>query len=453
MTRRLGSLAVLTVLAVAPVLVAHSGWSHSSGRGPRVGCPRMGDVTSIAGENGRAVQWHPQAAPSDLPCFVERSTAAVSKARWPEPSGWKHRSSTSMRRARSRSTSRCSFGRASSRSGFREQRAGSMRRPLRRRLAESLPGRTCVSCQAGRRSSHSNANPITITSLETPTLRRCRLAPIASDFCSIAEWAGCPPPIAAAVLHDGKIAVSQTRGEALGDIILFENRDGATAYQAVRTSVCGSHVPAAESATAGAIAAGISRAGARGTWSVRPGSEGDGGKLAGFVVRARFATFLRRFEQRGRCDASAAHHPGAVGAEARVRGTHGSCDGKDARGSESRAREQRSANLCPVRALSAADRGSPRSPPSISRALADGAGRVWIDDELDAGLRTPGFRVYHIPRSFPATLIRAWPDAGASGRSSTSGHVIVLRTSPSRSWSGNGFSRRTRGGRRTSAGS
>jgi hypothetical protein len=45
-----------------------------------------------------------------------------------------------------------------------------------------------------------------------------------------------PPPISARATSDGQIVVSQTRGDALGDIILFENRDGATAYTAQHAS-------------------------------------------------------------------------------------------------------------------------------------------------------------------------------------------------------------------------
>jgi hypothetical protein len=44
-----------------------------------------------------------------------------------------------------------------------------------------------------------------------------------------------PPPINARVSADGQIVVSHTRGEPLGDIILFENRSGATAYAAQHT--------------------------------------------------------------------------------------------------------------------------------------------------------------------------------------------------------------------------
>jgi hypothetical protein len=44
------------------------------------------------------------------------------------------------------------------------------------------------------------------------------------------------PPINARVMPDGQIVVSHTSGAALGDIILFENRDGAIAYTAQHTS-------------------------------------------------------------------------------------------------------------------------------------------------------------------------------------------------------------------------
>lgn len=45
-----------------------------------------------------------------------------------------------------------------------------------------------------------------------------------------------PPAINASVTPGGQITVSHTRGDALGDIILFENRDGATAYAAQHTT-------------------------------------------------------------------------------------------------------------------------------------------------------------------------------------------------------------------------
>lgn len=45
-----------------------------------------------------------------------------------------------------------------------------------------------------------------------------------------------PPHITVTVEPNGQIVVSQTRRERLGDIILFENRDGATAFHALHTA-------------------------------------------------------------------------------------------------------------------------------------------------------------------------------------------------------------------------
>jgi hypothetical protein len=41
-----------------------------------------GTFTSIAGEDGQAVQWLPHAGPSDLPCFVERSLYNIKGSLW-----------------------------------------------------------------------------------------------------------------------------------------------------------------------------------------------------------------------------------------------------------------------------------------------------------------------------------------------------------------------------------
>ena len=57
-----------------------------------------------------------------------------------------------------------------------------------------------------------------------------------SVFCFIAASAGFRRRSRATVTANGQIVVSHARGEALGDIILFENRDGATAYTAQHTS-------------------------------------------------------------------------------------------------------------------------------------------------------------------------------------------------------------------------
>jgi hypothetical protein len=47
---------------------------------------------------------------------------------------------------------------------------------------------------------------------------------------------GFEPPISARVARDGKVVVSNRNGEAVDDVVLFENRAGTVAYQARHTS-------------------------------------------------------------------------------------------------------------------------------------------------------------------------------------------------------------------------
>jgi hypothetical protein len=66
---------------LAPIVVllsltaTFSGTSALSGGSDRetLTVHEWGTFTSIAGEDGTAVDWHPQAGPTDLPCFVERN--------------------------------------------------------------------------------------------------------------------------------------------------------------------------------------------------------------------------------------------------------------------------------------------------------------------------------------------------------------------------------------------
>jgi hypothetical protein len=65
--RSIGLLAA-SVLAFA---AATSSSQHASSAALTV--HEWGTFTSIAGEDGKAVQWLPQAGPTDLPCFVKHS--------------------------------------------------------------------------------------------------------------------------------------------------------------------------------------------------------------------------------------------------------------------------------------------------------------------------------------------------------------------------------------------
>jgi hypothetical protein len=72
MSRRQTSLVVLVIATIAFVTAAGSARSSSS-HPAAFTVHEWGTFTSIAGADGRAVEWLPQGGPVDLPCFVERN--------------------------------------------------------------------------------------------------------------------------------------------------------------------------------------------------------------------------------------------------------------------------------------------------------------------------------------------------------------------------------------------
>ena len=238
MTRRLGSLAVLAVLAVAPVLVARSpaGATHPDGSRGLV-AHEWGTFTSIAGESGRAVQWHPQAGPSDLPCFVERihggrfkgQMAGTVRMETPVIYFYAPRPLTVDVKVQFRQGVITEwFPRTAGRAIDEATTAAAFSGELAWKNVRVVPGGPAQFPLERQPNHYYVARDTDAAPLEVGADRE--------RFLFYRGVGRLPPSIAASVLPDGQIAVSQTRGEALGDIILFENRDGATAYQAVRTS-------------------------------------------------------------------------------------------------------------------------------------------------------------------------------------------------------------------------
>jgi hypothetical protein len=68
------------------VLISAAGAFAAAQTPPRLAAPltvhEWGTFTSIAGEDGRPVQWLPQGGQSDLPCFVERSGYNIKGSLW-----------------------------------------------------------------------------------------------------------------------------------------------------------------------------------------------------------------------------------------------------------------------------------------------------------------------------------------------------------------------------------
>src|SRR5258706_4420396 len=70
MTRHFSTPLLVVCMASATFLAAPA--STATDPGPYT-VHEWGTFTSIAGPDGHAVEWMPQAGPSDLPCFVQRS--------------------------------------------------------------------------------------------------------------------------------------------------------------------------------------------------------------------------------------------------------------------------------------------------------------------------------------------------------------------------------------------
>ena len=90
--RAIGVLFAATVSFTAP--------ASSGADGPNpLTVHEWGTLHSIAGADGNAVDWLPLGGPTDLPCFVERSSSTP-RAACRGPFAWKRRCCTSTPRAK-----------------------------------------------------------------------------------------------------------------------------------------------------------------------------------------------------------------------------------------------------------------------------------------------------------------------------------------------------------------
>jgi hypothetical protein len=193
-----------------------------------------GTFTSVAGEDGRAVQWLPQAGPTDLPDFVGRincslkgSLSGVIRMETPVIYFYAPHEMTVSARVR--------FPQGVITEWFPRPPGVSddiINNAFRGEVAWSN-----VKVRPGAPASF----PTERTKNHYYVARETDAAPLQvgtehERFLFYRGVGRIPPPIAARVTKDGQIVVNHTRGDALGDIILFENRHGALAYTAQHTS-------------------------------------------------------------------------------------------------------------------------------------------------------------------------------------------------------------------------
>ena len=227
MTKPVG---VVAALLVASAFVSGQPRPASSG----LVVHEWGTFTSIAGEDGRAVEWLPQAGPTDLPGFVGRincslkgSLTGTIRMETPviyfyAPREMTVRASVTFPQGvitewfpRPAGTTDDIINRA-----FRGEIAWPDVK-VRPGVSANFPNDRDNNHYYVAR--HTDAAPLEVGGQ-------------AERFLFYRGVGRTQPPLNARVMPNGQIVVQHTRGEALGDIILFENRDGSTAYAAQHTS-------------------------------------------------------------------------------------------------------------------------------------------------------------------------------------------------------------------------
>jgi hypothetical protein len=192
-----------------------------------------GTFTSIAGADGHAVEWLPQAGPTDLPCFVERnrfngkfSLSGTVRMETPVLYFYAARETTVNVNVRFRQGVITEwFPRAAVTPGNGSIPPGS-ESTISWRNVKVSPG-VAEDFPVEHGASHYYA------------ARRTGAAPLqsGSDQEKFLFYRGVgrfQPPIAATVDADGKVTVRETRGQPLGDIILFDNHQGRIVYEVRR---------------------------------------------------------------------------------------------------------------------------------------------------------------------------------------------------------------------------
>lgn len=193
-----------------------------------------GTFTSIAGPDGSAIEWAPQTGPQDLPCFVDRLSLHIKgwlpgKVRMETPVLYFYapREMTANVSVRFRqgivtewypnaAVTPTSVTAATLRSLPFES-------SITWRDVKIAPGNTSDFPVDGRESHYYAARATDASPLESNRETE--------KFLFYRGVGGFEPPLMATVDQTGNIVVASPAGEAIGDVILFENRGGAIAYE------------------------------------------------------------------------------------------------------------------------------------------------------------------------------------------------------------------------------
>jgi hypothetical protein len=221
----------VAVLTASVLTAASAGIGSQPPDTPHIVVHEWGTFTSIAGENGEAVQWLPQGGASDLPCFVDRGVFNIK----------------GLLRGTVRMETPVLY--------FYTSRDVSVDVKVDFKqgvITEWYPKAFVQSNPFGMSGSIGWFN-VTVSPAIPPTFA---LEPGASHYYLARATDATPlrvggeaerflfyrgvgqfaPPISAAVNADGRTVVWTPRDRAIGDVILFENRNGVVSYSVQRAA-------------------------------------------------------------------------------------------------------------------------------------------------------------------------------------------------------------------------
>jgi hypothetical protein len=224
------SMSIAFIVAITAALVAAR--VAGSPIEPSLVVHEWGTFTSIAGENGTAVEWRPQSGPTDLPCFVERNhrnvkTSSSGTVRMETPVLYFYSPNNVTVNVTVR------FRRGVITEWFPQ-------------ATVSVNSRSDVGFEGAIAWTDVNVSPG--LSAEFPredgpshyyTARQTDASPLQAGqdrerflfYRGVGHFA---PPLSATITIDGKTVVWSSRDQIIGDVILFENRGGGIAYDVRR---------------------------------------------------------------------------------------------------------------------------------------------------------------------------------------------------------------------------
>jgi hypothetical protein len=193
-----------------------------------------GTFTSIAGDDGRAVEWLPMDGPTDLPCFVDRfrfnlkgSLSGTVRMETPVVYFYSAQETTVNVKVQFRQGAVTEWFPNAAVTPAQVNRLSLRSRGFTSTIewadVKVSPG-AATAFPVERGSSHyynareTDAAPV-------------RLGPQQEKFLFYRGVGGFQPPISATVTADGTVVVTHAGGEPVGDVILFENHGGTTSYQ------------------------------------------------------------------------------------------------------------------------------------------------------------------------------------------------------------------------------